>query len=122
MGILSTVFGSDKVISKGLDLFDDLFETKAEAAESKVTLLTAYAPFKVTQRYLAFMYSGTYLLCFFGVMVCHIFEIGDTQGIVDIVVSFNIGWIAMAIITFYFGGGFIESAKKPLEKMPTKRE
>ena len=55
MGILKTIFGSGDVISKGLELIDDMHTSDVEMVEArtkaKTDLLAAYAPFKIAQRY-----------------------------------------------------------------------
>ena len=65
MGILSTIFGSGDVISKGLDLIDDMHTSDVEMVEAKTKaktdLMAAYAPFKIAQRYIAVMFGGTYI-------------------------------------------------------------
>ena len=57
LAILGKILGSEKVISKGMDLIDDMVVTSEEeiAAKSKakIDLMNAYAPFKLAQRYRA---------------------------------------------------------------------
>ena len=64
-GILTKILGSGDVIKKGLDLIDDIHTSKEEEInaknKAKIDLLSAYAPFKVAQRYLALMFGFTYL-------------------------------------------------------------
>ena len=66
MGILGKIFGAEEVIKSGLDLIDDMHtsdeEEIAAKAKAKVDLLNAYAPFKLAQRYLAFMFTFMFLL------------------------------------------------------------
>jgi len=115
-GILAKILGSGDVIKQGLDLIDDMHTSEAEEIEiknkAKVDLLSAYAPFKVAQRYLALMFGLTYLLCFVIVLIMTLLGYGDIQGIKFILSDFYIGEIMLAIIAFYFGGGLFESVKK----------
>ena len=116
LAVLAKILGSGDVISKGLDLIDDMHTSKVEEIQvknkAKVELLSAYAPFKVAQRYLALMFGLTYLVCFFIVLMMTLLGYGDIQGIKFILSDFYIGEIMLAIIAFYFGGGLFESARK----------
>ena len=115
MGILATILGSGDVLSKGLDLIDDVFESEAEARESKakakIDLMAAYAPFKLAQRYLALMFGATYLICFFVVLIYTLAGIGKPEEVMAVMETFSISWIMLTIVMFYFGGGLAESIK-----------
>ncbi len=115
MGIFATIFGSGKVIEKGLELIDDAWETDEEAREgkanAKIKLMTAYAPFKIAQRYLAVMFTATYLICFFIVLIRTLLEMGETEGVLAVMESFEMSWIMSTIVLFYFGGGLVESIR-----------
>lgn len=116
MSILATIFGSGKVIEKGLDLIDSAWETDTEKlearAEAKIKLMNAYAPFKIAQRYLAVMFSVTFLVCFFLVLSMSLIGYGDTETVFRVIDEFKIDWIMMTIIGFYFAGGAIESIQR----------
>lgn len=60
MGILSKLFGSDKVIEAGMSAIDKVAYTEEEKADNnlkyqsvKIALLKAYEPFKIAQRFIA---------------------------------------------------------------------
>jgi len=112
MGILSTIFGSSKIIEKGLDLIDSFHTSDTEMIEvktkAKVDLLQAYAPFKVAQRYLALLFSVTFILSFVLVLVLTLKGVGDIDAVKSVLTEFYIGEIMLIIITFYFGGGLAE--------------
>ena len=112
MSILATILGSGKVIEKGLELIDDAFESDEERRESKtnakIALMKAYAPFKIAQRYLALIFTVTYVSTYVLVMAYAIQDI-DTDAIANVVNEFKMDWIMMTIVTFYFGGGLVES-------------
>ena len=114
--ILGQIFGSDKVISKSLELIDDAWTTDEEMieakAKAKIQLMNAYAPFKIAQRYLAIMFALTFLSSFFLVLGMTLAGIGNTKEVFTVLEQFNIGWIMMAIVTFYFGGGLVDSVKQ----------
>jgi hypothetical protein len=112
MGILSKIFGSGEVISKGLELIDSFHTSETEAIEAKTKakteLLTAYAPFKLAQRYLALMFTFTFLGSFLGVLIASLTGYADVEIIRQVISEFYIGEIMLSIVLFYFGGGAFE--------------
>jgi len=115
LGILGTILGNSGVLEKGMELIDDAFESDEEKRESKtkakIDLMKAYAPFKIAQRYLALMFGATYLFSF--ALVLGMTLVGhDVQQVFNVLEEFKVGWIMMVIITFYFGGGLVESVSK----------
>jgi uncharacterized membrane protein len=120
IGIIGKILGSDKIISKGMDLIDSMHTSETEAIEAKtaqkVELLKNYAPFKIAQRYLALMFGFTFLLSFFLVLTMTMLGVGNTFVITTVLSDFYIGEIMLLIIGFYFGGGLAESIRrKPKE-------
>lgn len=125
MGILGKLFGSSEVITKGMELIDKMHTSDAEEigakSKAKTDLLNAYAPFKLAQRYLALMFSTTYLITFVMVMVMSLTGIAEVDVVRDVISEFYIGEILLTIIAFYFAGGTIASfapknAKEPAIK------
>jgi len=114
MGVLSTIFGSGDVITKGMDLIDSFHTSDTEMIEAKTKaktdLMTAYAPFKIAQRYLALMFGATYILSYITVIVMT-FMGKDTIAVQGILSEFQIDWIMLSIVMFYFGGGLADSLK-----------
>jgi len=119
MSILSTIFGSGKVIEKGLELIDDLHTSDVEMVESKnkakIDLMQAYAPFKIAQRYMALMFGGTYISTYL-LVIGMTFTGQDVTPVKDILQEFQIDWIMLSIVGFYFGSGFADSILRPKEK------
>ena len=112
MGIFGKIFGSDKVIEKttdgiynGIDMLVYSDEEKAIAMQKKqefyIKILKAYEPFKVAQRFLAFIYSIPYVsIVVYGVVMKDavlVNSINDALGLQTII-----------ILGFYFGGGAFE--------------
>jgi len=115
MGILNTIFGSGDVITKGMDLIDSFHTSDTEMVEAKTKaktdLMRAYAPFKIAQRYLALMFGGTYITTY--VLVIVMTFIGkDVSAVKGILSEFQIDWIMLSIVMFYFGGGLADSVMK----------
>ena len=120
MSILATILGSSGVIKAGFKLIDDLHtsdeEEIAAKSKAKTDLLEAYAPFKVAQRYLALLFTFTFLGCFILVMYMTLFQeanITDVRGVID---EFWIGEIMIVIVGFYFSGGMVEGALRARNK------
>ena len=73
--------------------------------------MRAYAPFKIAQRYLALMFGGTYITTY--VLVIGMTFIGkDVSAVKGILSEFQIDWIMLSIVMFYFGGGLADSVMK----------
>lgn len=126
LSIIKSIFGNSDVISSGIDAIDKAFYTDEEKAESahnlialkskiKIDTLNAYAPFKVTQRLLALMFT----FCFLGVFIYSLVLLHlekDIEPIFELANSFNLGYIMLSIVVFYFGGGFVEGVTGKITK------
>ena len=119
LAILGKILGSEAVISKGMDLIDDMHTSSEEeiAAKSKakIDLMNAYAPFKIAQRYLALMFAGMFLFIMANGVVGALYGVIDMDNVEaakDFASDMWLGEIMIAIVGFYFGGGLAESVKK----------
>lgn len=112
IGVLAKILGTPDVIKSGLDLIDDLHTSEEEEIEAKtkakIDLMGAYAPFKIAQRYLALMFTFTFLCCFVLVLSMTLAGKADIDSIRAVISEFYIGEIMFTIIGFYFSGGFFE--------------
>ncbi len=131
MGILSTIFGSSSVIESGMKMLDDAFYTDSEKAEDKakivmqkaehkINLLKAYAPFKIAQRSIAIVFLALFSISFLVILIATIFNI-DTKKYLDAIEAFNIQWIMMTIVMFYFGAGLVESVGRSKAKVKQQK-
>ena len=123
MGILSNIFGTGEVVKKGLELIDEAWTSDEEKAENeakiieaktnaKATLLNAYAPFKLAQRYLALMFSSVFLFIMMNGVLGALYGWVDMNAVQEAKRFANEMWlgeIMLTIIGFYFGSGMIES-------------
>ena len=114
MSLIGKLFGGGDTISKGLDLIDSWHTSTPELLEAqskaKATLLQAYAPFKLAQRYIAFTFVGLFCFTFLMALLMTVFGFGNPTGIKDLADEYYLGEITLLIVTFYFGGGFAEGA------------
>jgi hypothetical protein len=115
-GIIGKLLGSDTVISKGMELIDDLHtsteEEIAAKTKAKVDLLAAYAPFKIAQRYLALIFTIVFVFIMANGVLGAMYGIIDLAAVEEAKKFANEMWlgeIMLAIVGFYFGGGFAES-------------
>ena len=112
LGILTSILGNAKVIEKGMDLIDQVHTSDEEMerlkAETKIQTMQAYAPFKVAQRYLALMFTATFLSSFFLVLVMTLMGKTNIPDIKQVIDDFYLGEAMLTILAFYFGGGMIE--------------
>ena len=125
-GILNNIFGSGDVIKKGLDLIDEAWTSDEEKADNEVkiieaktnakaTLLNAYAPFKLAQRYLALMFTFVFLFIMMNGVLGALYGWVDMASVQEAKKFANEMWLGEIMITivgFYFGGGLAESFKK----------
>jgi len=59
------------------------------------------------------MFAVNFILSFWAGVAFYLFASDEKfRGFLSLVGVFSLGWIMIAIITFYFGGGFINSFKK----------
>ena len=123
LGILSNIFGSGDVVKKGLDLIDEAWTSDEEKADNEVkiieaktnakaTLLNAYAPFKLAQRYLALMFTFVYLFIMMNGILGSLYGWVNMENVRESLKFANEMWlgeIMITIVAFYFGSGMIES-------------
>ena len=141
MGWWSTLFNSTDTIAKTTDAIisagDKLFYTDEEKADMKIeqarfmpTLLKAYEPFKIAQRILALWFSFLFGIAFItglGMVIFNIIvkyqqlksgvkidqiTVLDLEPLIHLIGAFSLPMIMGLILTWYFGGGFVESFKR----------
>jgi len=114
--ILGKILGSGDVVEKGMALIDSMHTSTEEEitakSKAKIDLMNAYAPFKLAQRYLALMFTFTFLVCFAITMGMTLAGKGDIVGVKAILGDFWIGEIMLLIVGFYFGGGLAETIQQ----------
>lgn len=124
--VLSSIFGGGEVIKKGLNLIDEAWTSDEEKAQNKIKiieaktkakadLLSAYAPFKLAQRYLAIMFTIIFLFIMLNGVLGALYGVINMQNVqraLDFANKMWLGEIMLAIVSFYFGGGFLESINR----------
>ncbi len=112
LGVLASILGNGEVIKKGMDLIDDVHSSDEEMervkAQAKIDTMKAYAPFKVAQRWLALMFTATFLLSFALVLVMTLMGETNIPDVKQVIDDFYLGEAMLCILAFYFGGGMLE--------------
>ena len=115
MGLLSNIFGTGDVVSKGIDLIDSFHTSDTEMIEAKTKaktkLMESFSAFKIAQRYLALLFSVTYIFSYILIIIMTLIG-NDTTKVNDVLEQFQMDLIMIAIVSFYFGGGLIDSARR----------
>ena len=108
--------GAIDILRKKELVIVSLEEEKAKASQlavdTKLKMLPLFEPFKLAQRYIALAFTVNFLLSFWVGVVLYVWFPTYLDGFLNIVGVYQLGWIMLAIISFYFGGGFLESFKK----------
>lgn len=126
LNILGKLFGSDKVIEKSIGLIDDIWTSDTEReedkrlmveakAKAKTSLMQAYAPFKLAQRWIAFAFTAVFLFIMINGVLGAMYGITDVGAVEEAKQFANEMWlgeIMIAIVSFYFGGGLAESIRR----------
>ena len=126
MGIFSDIFSVksvDNIVDAVIDTGDALVYTAEEKAnaeqlkvDTKLKMLPLFEPFKLAQRYISFVFTVNFIVAFWVSVILFTFFPTFFDGFLTIIATFQLGWIMLAIISFYFGGGFIESFKSKAVK------
>lgn len=122
MGWFGKLFSSDTVdkavdgVYNGVDKMFYTDEEKAEARqkvfETKIEMLKHFEPFKLAQRYIAIIHTVNFVIAFWIGVVIYVFFPTMLDGYIKLCATFQIGWIMVAIIGWYFTGGVIDSHKR----------
>ena len=119
LGIVAKLLGSGDVISKGLNLIDNMHTSTEEEiqakSKAKTDLLAAYAPFKLAQRYLALMFSLVFVFIMLNGVLGALYGIIDMENVNEAKKFANEMWlgeIMLAIVSFYFCCGLFKKKKK----------
>jgi hypothetical protein len=108
----------DSIVDAVIDTGDAIVYTPEERAkaeqlktETKLKMLPLYEPFKLAQRYIAFAFTANFILSFWVGFACLYFDF-KVDDYIKLITTFQLGWIMIAIVSFYFGGGFVAGFQK----------
>lgn len=117
MSLLGKLFGSEKAVGAIASGIDASILTEQEKRELHIKTLDAYAPFKLTQRILATIVVGTFVLCHFICFVIDVWRVAylGIERLMQEMMALNnevLGLPSIVILGFYFAGGAAESWKR----------
>lgn len=126
MSVLSSILGGGDVLKAGMQLIDSIHTSDVEIIEAKTKaktdLLSAYAPFKVAQRYIALLFGFTYIGSFLLLLSITLYQGVNMDSIRVLLDEFYIGPIMLVIVSFYFGGGAFEGGMTASKKLFPKKD
>jgi len=119
---LASIFSprtAEKAVDGIYNGIDNMFYTDEEKAvaqqkriDTKLGLLPLFEPFKIAQRVIAISFTANFIIAFWVGIAIYFFKPELLDGYLGIVIAFKIGWIMMAIITWYFTGGLLKREGK----------
>jgi len=125
MSFLSLFNGdtANKAVDAVINTGDALYYSDEEkatahqlAVSTKLKMLPLYEPFKRAQRYLAFGFTFNFIFAFWvGVIIQSLGTNEQLKQYLELVATFELGWIMLTIVAWYFGGGFINSFKDKIK-------
>lgn len=125
IGILSSILGSKDVIKQGMELIDSVHTSDEEMervkAQTKIDTMKAYAPFKISQRYLALMFATTFLSSFVLVLAMTLLGEPNIDAVKQVIDDFYIGEAMLTILAFYFSGGMLEGVVGKIKEGKEKK-
>lgn len=101
--------GLDKIVLTDEEKLD--YEVKK--AEQKLKALPLFEPYKLAQRYIAIMFTVNFILAFWiGVFLLFAEKLELLEKYLTLIGVFNLGWIMLAIIGWYFTNGALNWINK----------
>ena len=124
MGIISSLFGSPKIIDAAINGIDALVWPDQEKSSAKMKFLKLYEPYKLAQRYLALIVGIPYVLLWFLLGVSYLVDMWihkelDPTALVAFL-NGDMGTAFILVMSFYFAGGFGESAIRAFKENKSK--
>lgn len=105
------IFGSDRLVSQKINFIKSLSLSTEIEEQEIVKVLNNFTTFKIIQRAIAVIFTLLYVIAFLFVSSTY-YSGNDYKSLITIITSFNLGLITLSFISFYFGGGALESLKR----------
>ncbi len=105
------IFGTKNSINEQLKNIELYKVSEEDKIQMRLDIFNSYTAFKIAQRVLGTVVSLMYLLTIIISLIYHNKGL-DFAGIVTIVDAFELGFVMLAIVGFYFSGGAIDSFKQ----------
>ena len=113
----------DSVVDAVIDTGDALVYTDEEKAkanqlkiDTKLAMLKNFEPYKLAQRYIAVTFTINFILAFWIGVVVYFVSPTNFGDYIAMVKEYQLGWIMLAIISFYFTSGAMSWAERIKKK------
>lgn len=102
---MDTALGIVNKVSSGVDALVYTEEEKAGAiAKMVLGLQDQFTPRAISRRIIAFMFTAVFCSAFIVALIFTCFsKLGVAKAIIELTVAFQLPWIIVSIIIFYFG-------------------
>ena len=119
--LLGRIFNPKKLGESLISGVDKAILTNEEKLDYMQKMLVLYEPYKLAQRVLAIMFSGSFLLVHVITAITHFIYVLrelNPEPIISLYQYNNdsLGTLVMIIVGFYFAGGVLEGTVKRLKK------
>ena len=119
--ILGKIFNPRKLGESIINGVDKAILTNEEKLDYMQKMLVLYEPYKLAQRILVIMFSGSFLLVHLLTAVSHFVYVLRGLNTEKVISLYNynndsLGTLVMIIVGFYFAGGVLEGTVKNLRK------
>lgn len=119
--VLGKIFSPKKLGDSLISGIDKSILTKEEKLDYMSKMLVLYEPYKIAQRILAVLFSGSFLLVHLITAIAHFVCVVSDKNADKIIslYSYNnetLGTIVLIIVSFYFAGGVLEGTVKKFKK------
>ena len=108
---IGKIFSPSSLTDAIVDTGDALVFTDEEKAKMKLELLKHYEPFKIAQRLLSLIFAVNFILAFWVGVALFVWFPNLASGFLGLVKAYELGWIMLAIVSFYFTGGVVNTFK-----------
>ena len=109
----------DKIVDSASSGVDYMFHTDEEKAEKRQWVLDlsmefrkAMTPYKIAQRLIALTIVYNFFAAFWIGVYLLVLESEYLDGYLELVLSFNLGWLILAVVAFYFKLSLLDDFKK----------
>ena len=104
MGLFATILGSKQIINNVSKGVDKAIYTSEEKAEMVKRLHDEYTPRAITRRFIALIFCVNFSIAFQAALWLAVFgKFEKVKSIIEVVRVFQIGWIIVTIVIFFFG-------------------
>lgn len=115
--VTKTVDGIYNGIDKAIYTDEEKADNQKEQVKSKMALIPLFEPFKLAQRIIAISFTINFIFAFWvGVALLFMKQQELLDSYLKLIAVFQLGWIMLTIVAWYFTGGVVNSFKTNKDK------